>query len=49
MLSTLTDILQDKPDLPTEMMKAFERPEIEPVAKEVEDVIVAMMQEVGRD
>ena len=33
--------------LPTEMMKAFERPEIAPVAKEVEDVIVRMMQDAA--
>ncbi len=31
--------------LPTEMMKAFKSPEIEPVAKEVEDVLIAMMRE----
>jgi uncharacterized protein (DUF302 family) len=31
--------------LPTEMMKAFGNPAIEPVAKEVEDVITAMMRE----
>ncbi len=31
--------------LPTEMMKAFKSPELEPVAKEVEDVLIAMMRE----
>ncbi len=31
--------------LPTEMMKAFKSPEMEPVAKEVEDVVIAMMRE----
>lgn len=30
--------------LPTALMKLFGSPELEPVAKEVEDVIVAMMQ-----
>ena len=33
--------------LPTEMMKAFGDPAIEPVAREVEDVIIRMMQEAG--
>ena len=33
--------------LPTEMMKAFNRPEIAPVAEEVEGVIVAMMKEAA--
>jgi uncharacterized protein (DUF302 family) len=32
---------------PTEMMRAFDRPELQPVAKEVEDVIVAMMQDAA--
>lgn len=32
---------------PTEMMKAFNKPEIESVAKEVEDVIVRMMQDAA--
>lgn len=32
---------------PTEMMKAFSNPEIEPVAREVEHVILAMMQEAA--
>ncbi len=31
--------------LPTEMMKAFGRPEIETVAQEVENVVVAIMRE----
>jgi uncharacterized protein (DUF302 family) len=31
--------------LPTEMMKAFDTPGLEGVAREVEDVIVAMMRE----
>jgi uncharacterized protein (DUF302 family) len=30
--------------LPTALMKLFGSPELEPVAKEVEEVIVAMMQ-----
>jgi len=30
--------------LPTALMKLFDSPELEPVAKEVEEVIVAMMQ-----
>ena len=33
--------------LPTEMMKAFADPAIEPVAREVEDVILHMMREAG--
>jgi uncharacterized protein (DUF302 family) len=33
--------------LPTELMKAFGKPEIEPVAREVEDVVVQMMQEAA--
>jgi uncharacterized protein (DUF302 family) len=33
--------------LPTEIMKAFGRPEIEPVAREVEEVIVHMMREAA--
>ena len=33
--------------LPTEMMRAFDRPEIESVAKEVEDVIVRMMKDAA--
>ena len=33
--------------LPTEMMKAFNRPGIEPVAKEVEQVIVEMMDDAA--
>ena len=33
--------------LPTEMMKAFGKPEIEPVAKEVEEVIVRMMRDAA--
>jgi uncharacterized protein (DUF302 family) len=33
--------------LPTEMMKAFGDPAIEPVAREVEDVILQMMREAG--
>lgn len=33
--------------LPTEMMKAFGKPELEPVAREVEDVIVAMIDEAA--
>lgn len=33
--------------LPTEMMRAFGRPEIEDVAKEVEDVIVRMMKDAA--
>jgi len=33
--------------LPTVMMKSFEKPEIEFVAKEVEDVIVRMMQDAA--
>lgn len=32
---------------PTEMMKAFGDPTIEPVAREVEDVILQMMREAG--
>lgn len=34
--------------LPTEMMKAFDRPEIATVAQEVEAVIVRMMQDAAR-
>jgi uncharacterized protein (DUF302 family) len=33
--------------LPTEMMKSFDRPEIGPVAEEVETVIVEMMKEAA--
>ncbi len=33
--------------LPSEMMKAFHKPEIEPVAREVEDVIIRMMQDAA--
>ncbi len=33
--------------LPTELMKSFDRPDIAPVAKEVEDVIVRMMQDAA--
>ena len=33
--------------LPTEMMKAFGKPEIEPVAREVEAVIVQMMKDAA--
>jgi uncharacterized protein (DUF302 family) len=33
---------------PTEMMKAFGKPEIEPVAREVEDTIVEMMKEAAQ-
>jgi uncharacterized protein (DUF302 family) len=33
--------------LPTEMMKAFDKPEIAPVAQEVEDVIIRMMQDAA--
>lgn len=33
--------------LPTEMMKSFDKPEIAPVAREVEDVIVRMMQDAA--
>lgn len=32
---------------PTEMMKAFGNPEVAPVAKEVEDVIIRMMQDAA--
>lgn len=32
---------------PTEMMKAFGKPEIEPVAQEVENVVVAMMRDAA--
>ena len=32
---------------PTEMMKAFANPEIEPVAREVEEVILQMMQDAA--
>ena len=32
---------------PTEMMKAFDRPEIEPVAMEVEEVILQMMRDAA--
>ena len=32
---------------PTEMMKAFGNPEIEPVAREVEEVILQMMQDAA--
>ncbi len=32
---------------PTEMMKAFTNPEIEPVAREVEDVILEMMRDAA--
>lgn len=32
---------------PTEMIKAFPNPELEPVAREVEDVIVQMMHEAA--
>ena len=32
---------------PTEMMKAFANPEIEPVAREVEDVILQMMRDAA--
>ena len=32
---------------PSEMMKAFGDPRLEPVAKEVEDVIIAMMEEAA--
>ncbi|MGA2878134.1 MAG: DUF302 domain-containing protein [Bryobacteraceae bacterium] len=35
--------------LPTDMMKAFGKPEIEPVAREVEDVILQMMREAASD
>jgi uncharacterized protein (DUF302 family) len=34
---------------PTEMMKAFGNPAVEPVAREVEEVILQMMQEAARD
>jgi len=34
--------------LPTEMMKAFNNPSIDPVAKEVEDVIVQMMRDASQ-
>lgn len=33
--------------LPTEMMKAFNRPEIEPVAREVEKVVIEMMDDAA--
>jgi uncharacterized protein (DUF302 family) len=33
--------------LPTEMMKAFDKPEIAPVAKEVEDVIIRMIKDAA--
>lgn len=33
--------------LPTEMMKVFGKPEIEPVVREVEDVIKAMMEDAA--
>jgi uncharacterized protein (DUF302 family) len=33
--------------LPTAMMKMFENPELAPIAREVEDVIVAMMKEAA--
>lgn len=33
--------------LPTEMMKVFNDPSVEPVAKEVEDVIVQMMKDAA--
>jgi uncharacterized protein (DUF302 family) len=33
--------------LPTEMMKAFPSPDVAPVAREVEDVIVRMMQDAA--
>lgn len=33
---------------PTEMMKAFGKPEIGPVAQEVEDVIIAMMRDAAQ-
>lgn len=32
---------------PTEMMKGFNNPEIEPVARQVEDVIIEMMQDAA--
>ncbi len=32
---------------PTEMMKAFDQPGIEPVAREVEEVIVQMMRDAA--
>ena len=32
---------------PTEMMKAFANPEIEPVAREVEEVLLQMMQDAA--
>ncbi|HVW86541.1 MAG TPA: DUF302 domain-containing protein [Bryobacteraceae bacterium] len=32
---------------PTEMMKAFGKPDIEPVAREVEDVILQMMRDAA--
>jgi uncharacterized protein (DUF302 family) len=35
--------------LPTEMMKVFGKPEIEAVAREVEEVIVQMMREAAGD
>ncbi len=33
--------------LPTALLKMFGNPQLEPVAREVEDVIVAMMKEAG--
>lgn len=33
--------------LPTELMKPFNAPELEPVAREVEEVLVAMMREAA--
>jgi uncharacterized protein (DUF302 family) len=33
--------------LPTQLMKAFNSPELEPVAREVEEVVTAMMQEAA--
>jgi len=33
--------------LPTEMLKSFDRPDVAPVAKEVEDVIKRMMQDAA--
>ena len=33
--------------LPTEMMKAFDRPELAPIAEEVEKVIVRIMQDAA--
>jgi|SRR5581483_3800611 len=33
--------------LPTEMMKAFGKPEIEPVARQVEDVILEIMRDAA--